>query len=133
MNLPRHWLLGICLIAAAVTFVSGCSSTGTNFDESRASEIQKDVTTREQLIAMFGQPNQHGMDSDGNTHLTWMYTESRVKGKTFIPYAGPFVGGTASATKMLNVVLGPDDKVVSYSITGGAYDTRGTTQKVPKS
>jgi hypothetical protein len=72
------------------------------------------------------------MDSEGHTSLAWTYVESEVKGESFIPYAGSFVGGNRTRNKTLNVALGPDGKVVSYSFSGGGMETRGMKQDVPK-
>src|SRR5262245_42840461 len=93
----------IATLATAVLF--GCASVGENFDEGKISQIKKGETTEADLIQMFGQPQNRTLNSEGQSILTWMYTESAVKGESFIPYAGPFVGGTRSKTKTLNVTL----------------------------
>ena len=62
----------------------------------------------------------------------WLYSEARVKGESFIPYAGPLVGGTRSAQKNLTVTLGADGKVVSFASSAGGLETRQTAQGVPK-
>jgi outer membrane protein assembly factor BamE (lipoprotein component of BamABCDE complex) len=109
----------------------GCASTGNNFDESKLSQIQKGETTEAQLIEFFGQPENRTVTSEGTTILTWTYTEATVKGESFIPYAGPFVGGTRSKAKTLRVTLA-DNKVTSFTYSGGGNETRGTTQDTPK-
>ena len=116
------------LIAAAL---AGCASTGTNFDESKVSQIKKDQTTEADLVQMFGQPENRSVNSEGQTILTWIYAQSEVKGETFVPYAGAFIGGTRSQNKTLNVTL-QDGKVVSFASSGGGIETRNTTQDVPK-
>jgi len=73
-----------------------------------------------------------GLTSEVTTTLTWMYSEARVKGESFIPYAGPWLGGTRSKEKLLTVTLGADGKVSSFSSSAGGMETRQTTQDAPK-
>ena len=121
----------LVLAALVASILAGCASVGQNFDESKISQIKKGETTEADLIQMLGQPQSRTLNSEGQSILTWTYTESKVKGESFIPYAGPFMGGTRSATKTLNVTL-QDGKVVSFASTGGGMESRGTTQSVPK-
>jgi len=123
--------LKIPITAIVVALLAGCASTGSNFDESKVSQIKKGATTEAELIQMFGAPQNRAVTSEGTTTLTWMYSESTVKGESFIPYAGAFVGGTRSKDKTLNVTL-LDGKVQSFSSSGGGMESRGTTQAVPK-
>ncbi len=119
------------LLALASALLAGCASTGNNFDESKVSQIKKGETTEAQLIQMFGEPQSRGVNSEGQTLLTWMYAQSNVKGTSFIPIAGGFVGGANSKSKTLTVTL-LDGKVQTFSSNAGGTDTRGTTQGVPK-
>lgn len=116
----------ILRIAALALFIglAGCVSSGTNFDESRASQIKKGVTTETDLYEMFGKPNQRTSNSDGMTILTWMYVQSKIKGQSFIPFAGAFLGGSDSTTKTLTATLGADGKVTDYTVSGGGTETR---------
>ncbi len=116
------------LLAAALLLPllsGGCASAGRNFDDSQVSKIQKGVTTEQDLITMFGQPEQRSMNSEGQTVLTWMYTHGHVNGKSFIPFAGAFMGGTNSESKSLTVTL-KDDKVVTYAVNNGNMETHHT-------
>src|SRR6266567_7253821 len=112
---------GLKLITAVVLagLLIGCASMGRNFDESKVSQIKKSETTEAELVQMFGAPEHRTLNSEGQTILTWMYSQSNVKGQSFIPFAGPFMGGTDTKMKSLNVTL-LNDKVVSFSSTGGA-------------
>lgn len=130
MKLPRRFFCTTSLVALLLG--AGCMSSGTNFDSAKVSQIQKGVTTEADLLGLFGPSNNRGIDSEGNVNLSWTYVESRVKGETFIPYAGPFVGGSKSATKLLHVSLGPDGKVTRFNASDGASESRNTTQDIPK-
>ena len=126
-------IVNLLLIATVTVLIIGCSSTGNNFDESKVSKIKKGETTEAELMQLFGQPQNRAVNSEGWTTLMWMYSEGRVKGESFIPYAGPFIGGTKSAHKMLTVSLGADGKVATFSSTAGGMETRSNqVQDVPK-
>lgn len=113
-----------------IALVAGCASVGNNFDEKKLSNIKKGETTEAQLVEMFGSPQNRSVNSDAVVTLTWMYAESTVKGESFIPYAGAFMGGSRSKVKTLNVML-TDNKVTNYTYTGGGNESRGTIQGTP--
>ena len=106
-------IVNLFLLSTIAVLLGGCASTGNNFDESKLSQLKKGETTETELVQMFGQPEQRGMNSEGMTTLTWMYQESTVKGESFIPYAGPFIGGTRSRNKTLTVILN-NGRVANY-------------------
>lgn len=110
----------------------GCASVGNNFDSRKITEIKKGETTEADLQKMFGPPNQRAVNSESGTSLTWIYSESRVKGETFIPFAGAFVGGATSKVKTLVVQLDQQGKVSSYNYSGGGFESTGTTQPDPE-
>jgi outer membrane protein assembly factor BamE (lipoprotein component of BamABCDE complex) len=132
MNTQLKSILTACVAIAIAIFVTGCASSGTNFDQSKVSQIKKGETTEADLTAMFGQPENRTVNSDGVVTLSWNYFESRTKGTTFIPYAGAFVGGANTKSKMLSVTLGSDGKVTDFWSSGGASEMRQTTQSDPK-
>jgi hypothetical protein len=118
----------LCLLAL---FAVSCASVGNNFDDSKISEIKKGETTEADLVKMFGEPQNRSISSENGLTLTWIYSEAKVKGESFIPYAGAFMGGTRSKMKTLSVMLA-DNKVSSFTYSGGGTETRNTTQDTPK-
>ena len=129
----RGTAFGLCRVVSllACLFLCSCASTGNNFDESKLSQIKKGETNEAQLVQLFGQPENRSINSENVTTLTWLYAEASIKGESFIPYAGAFMGGQRSKTKTLLVTLA-DNKVTNYSFSGGGNETRQTTQSVPK-
>ena len=119
------FLLSLCLIAA------GCTSVGNNFDESKIQSIKKGETTEADLVKLFGEPENRAVNSEGGVTMTWMYSEARVKGESFIPYAGAFMGGTRAKGKTLTVLLA-QGKVASFTYSGGGSESRNMTQDTPK-
>jgi outer membrane protein assembly factor BamE (lipoprotein component of BamABCDE complex) len=118
----------LCFLAL---FAISCASVGNNFDDSKISQIKKGETTEADLVKMFGEPQNRSISSESGLTLTWIYSEAKVKGESFIPYAGAFMGGTRAKSKTLSVVLA-DNKVSSYTYSGGGTETRNTTQDTPK-
>jgi hypothetical protein len=118
----------LCLLAL---FAVSCASVGNNFDDSKISQIKKGETTEADLVKLFGEPQNRSISSENGLTLTWIYSEAKVKGESFIPYAGAFMGGTRSKMKTLSVMLA-DNKVSSYTYSGGGTETRNTTQDTPK-
>lgn len=110
----------------------GCASAGKNFNTDNVTKIEKGKTTEADLLQMFGEPQERGLKTGGLKTLTWVYVESTVKGETFIPFAGAFVGGTDVKKKSLTVAIGADGKVTEYDFTGGAMGSTGTTQPDPE-
>jgi hypothetical protein len=90
------------LLVVALSALLGCVSTGRNFDESRVADIRKGQTTEADLRQMFGPPQNRSMNSEGMTTLMWMYHEMTTKPQTFIPIAGPFIGGADTSGKTLS-------------------------------
>jgi len=111
-------------IFAVVVALAGCASVGNNFDENRASNIEKGVTTESELIRMFGPPNNRTVNGNGTKVLEWTYVQSEVKGESFIPYAGSFLGGTNSAQKSMRVVLNAQGRVSDYTVSSGGMEYR---------
>ena len=120
------------LLLASVALVCSCASVGKNFDSTKVSQIIKGQTTEAELVKMFGPPSQRAINSESGTALTWLYSEARVKGESFIPIAGAFVGGATSRTKTLIVSLDRAGKVSSYTYSGGGFESAGATQPDPE-
>ncbi len=72
-------LLTLC----ALFILSGCAaSSGKNFDESALTKIHNGVTTRQQLIALFGQPTSETPYPEGHTLMMWSYSQARTMSTT---------------------------------------------------
>lgn len=126
MKTPLHHLFA-CGFAFLLV---GCASVGNNFDESKIAEIKKGQTTEADLLKMFGPPENRMMNSDNGLTLTWTYSEAAVKGTSFIPYAGAFMGGTKAKSKTLSAVL-TNSVVASFTYSGGGTETLNMTQAAP--
>lgn len=119
------------IIICALVLV-GCASSGKQFDTRKVNEIQKGKTTEADLFAMFGQPMARGQTGSGFKTFTWVYSEARTKGETFIPFAGPFIGGVDTRTKTLMVTVGTDGTVNDYNFSGSEFGVAGGVQDDPE-
>lgn len=103
------WMvLFTCLIA-------GCAaaSYGRKFDDTSVSQIRKNVTTKAQIRANFGEP----LSVTTSTELeTWTYQYSNAYGRVYIQMATYGLVREQSDDQML-VVIFKDGKVVDFNYT----------------
>ena len=116
--MKRHLILAALI--AVVGLATGCAtSSGTKVEASSLSFIQKGKTTKGELVQKLGQPDETGIDSNGKETLSWVHSNSRTDGKTFIPIAGMFIGGATTDRTTLKVILDKRGIVSDYEYTGG--------------
>lgn len=89
------------LVLSVSLFLAGCVYTGTNFDESKLANVQKGVTTKQEVVSYFGNPSTTTVDSDGNELLMWTYS----------------IGSAFGADAKVLTVKTHDGKVQSYSVS----------------
>jgi hypothetical protein len=53
---------------------------------------------------MFGPPTDKSFDANDRVVMTWIHSAAQAKGTSFIPFAGPFVGGTNVQVQKLIVI-----------------------------
>lgn len=71
------------VVAGMILLLCACSnSVGRNIDNAGFQKIQKGVTTKPELIALFGQPNAETPYPDGQQLLKWTYSEARAMDTT---------------------------------------------------
>lgn len=103
----------------AALLLTGCTSTGTqNFDEDKVAQIKKGVTTEQDLVSIFGPPQNRSVDSSGQVTMTWVYAEYHMNAVSFIPIAGGLMTGGKGTSKALSVTLA-DGKVKDFTFSNG--------------
>lgn len=85
--------------------LTGCMATGTDFDTSKANNLEKGVTTESQVYSIFGNPMSATTDSNGRRILVYSHTDIDVDGATYIPIIGLMAGGATSKSKTLVVTI----------------------------
>jgi hypothetical protein len=91
----------LILGAIAAIMLSGCVYTGTNFDESKLANVQKGITTKQEVISYFGNPTTTTIDSEGNEMMMWTYS----------------IGSAFGADAKVLAVKTHDGKVESYTVS----------------
>ncbi|MEA2708916.1 MAG: hypothetical protein QOF78_1517 [Phycisphaerales bacterium] len=115
------------LLSAMVCAVAGigCASTssGTKMETTQVSKIERGVTTRAQIEQMFGPCGSITLMGDGRRMMLYSYheTDTHVKGTTFIPFAGAWMGGSEGTTRsqQLQVILTRADVVEDFVMNDG--------------
>jgi outer membrane protein assembly factor BamE (lipoprotein component of BamABCDE complex) len=85
-----------------ILLLAGCISVGEEFRTPTAEMIKNGVTTRAELLQLFGSPTQVGIE-DGDQTWTWVYVRAGGFGR--------------SLSKELHVTLNERGVVKSYSYT----------------
>ena len=108
----KIWLMFLLAATAA-----GCSSTiGTPIQKERVAQIRLQVTTEPDLLVLFGTPSTKTLDPSGSMVLTWVYSAASTKPETFVPFAGPFIGGYNTHLQQLSVLINRKGVVEKWTL-----------------
>jgi hypothetical protein len=126
--------------------LGGCasSSNGTAaLTNDNVKHIQKGVTTRKDIEAMFGPPYMVSMTGGGKRVMNYMFSSSdmHITPLTYVPVVGMFAGGsqTQVESRSLQVILNENNVVEDYEFndsatnidrSGGAYAASSTATPV---
>lgn len=78
MRFPFRRILGL---GCFVLLLAGCISVGEDFRTPTAEMIKEGVTTRAELLQLFGSPTQVGIE-DGDQTWTWLHVRAGAIGRT---------------------------------------------------
>ena len=98
-------------------------TVGRKLDTDAVNRIQNGKTTRQQVLAAIGSPDQVTRDGNGNVTYMYMYMRTEATPESFIPYIGCFVGGTKTQNQTVIVTFGPNEIVTSIQSTMGGMET----------
>lgn len=113
----------LTLTLAAALLFTGCVTSGRKIDQTKVDQIQKGVTTRDEVKKLLGAPDQIIRDANGNTTFQYHYVRATAKGESFIPVIGAFMGGANVQTQFFTVRFGEDNKVADFTSTQGGTET----------
>lgn len=103
----------------AALLMAGCASSGTMVTEQQAGQFQDGVTTRAQVIAKLGDPNQATIASDGTRTDIYMHVSARADGASFIPVVGLLAGGANSKTNTATFTYDKDGLLKTVATSTG--------------
>ena len=95
----------------------GCATCGKPIDKSTVEQMQKGVTTKEEVVKKFGQPDGTYFDKDNK--LIYYYSASKVKssGWNFVPVVNLMHSEMKMKMQMLVIVFSKEGVVEQYSFT----------------
>lgn len=125
------------IIVIAILLLVGCATAGRKIDPAAVDKITKGTTTRAQVLALIGSPDQMTKNSNGETTFMYQYVRATAKGANFVPVVGLFAGGVNMENQMVMVTFGPDGIVKDVMSTQGASDVgtglnAGSRQPLPE-
>jgi outer membrane protein assembly factor BamE (lipoprotein component of BamABCDE complex) len=87
--------------------VAGCASSGTKMEQENLQKIVIGVTTKDQMIGMFGPPLSQSYGTEGKLTMLWHYM-----------YVGPF--GTGMKQQNLAVLFDQKERIEKYNMVDGS-------------
>jgi len=112
-----------CALILAI-LIAGCSSVGTPIEQNKVNQIKIGVTTEADLFLLFGPPSTKTLDTSGAIVLTWAYSTAATKAETFVPLAGPFIGGYNTHVQQLTVLINRKGKVEKWTMNNAPGEVR---------
>ena len=119
----KYFLLFLVLV---LTHVSGCASGGNKAiaDPSASSQIINGKSTKADVIALLGEPNQVSADTTGREVWVYQHFDMKVRPGTFIPVIGLLAGGADTKSNSL-VIIFDRQGVVEQSAKGQSSSHSG--------
>jgi hypothetical protein len=114
----------IVLTAIFAVAIVGCSSVGTPIPKEKVSQIRLGLTTEPDLLLLFGNPSTKTLDTSGSIVLTWVYSSASTKAETFVPLAGPFIGGYSTRVQQLTVLINRKGRVERWTLNDVPSEVR---------
>jgi len=124
-------LLTLCMVVV----LGGCASAGNmalknESEASVATKIVEGKTTKQEIVAAYGQPTQTTFTDGGNQIWTYRYAYATPKAVNFVPIVGIFAGGADIQSKELVVMFDKNDVVAKFSMRESQQEvSRGAPPK----
>lgn len=105
---------------AMVLSLTGCINSGNqsvaklNDDSCVQKLITNGKTTKEQVLASFGKPQEMDYSENGSVKFTYRHIRSTYKASSFVPIVGIFKSGTNDTHRQLVVVFDKNDVVEKH-------------------
>lgn len=96
---------------------------GRRLDQGAVDSIRVGTTTRSQVVAKLGSPDQVMRDGSGHTTYIYQYMGAQMRPESFIPFVGGLLSGTNIQNQSVQVVFDESDIVRDYRSTAGSTET----------
>jgi outer membrane protein assembly factor BamE (lipoprotein component of BamABCDE complex) len=100
-------------------FLVGCATAGNKIGMDKISQIKEGVTTKQEIVGLFGNPNADTLNGDGKEILMYVYGKYRAKPSTYIPIIGLMAGGGNMEQQALQILIDKNGKVEKFIQTNG--------------
>ena len=90
-----------------VTILTACASSGTKIEVAQVDQIKTGITTKNDMMRMFGPPLSQTYTSEGKMMMMWFYN-----------YVGAF--GVGMENQSLAVLFDESGKVEKFNLVSGA-------------
>lgn len=119
-------------ILAASIMLAACATVGREVTDAEIATLKKGQTTKQEAINTLGQPTQTSRTSDGKQILMYTFAHVQARPETFIPFIGPFVGGSDIRSSALVLTFDNADVLQEWTsnqsstgtgvgLSGGSY------------
>jgi outer membrane protein assembly factor BamE (lipoprotein component of BamABCDE complex) len=121
-NQPKFLFILALVCGSTLCGMAGCATVGRKLDTASVDQIEKGKTTRQEVLASIGSPDQVSRNGSSDVTYTYTYSHSELTPASFIPYVGPLVGGTRSQNQTVVVTFGRDGIVKDINSTMGGME-----------
>lgn len=104
--------------------LTGCATTGKEIPATSVEQMQKGKTTKEEVLKMFGQPDNTYFDKEGKLIYSYFSSKMRSSAWNFIPIVNLVHSETQMKTQMLTILFAKDGTVEEYSFTNSDKPTK---------
>ena len=117
-------------ILLLILCLCGCATVGRKFDVRSVDLIDKNLTTKEEIISIFGKPASITTDSEGRDTFFYLHMKAKAKPTSFIPLVWIFSGGGSAKSEALTIYFDKEGIVEDYESSTTDQDLRtGIMQK----
>ena len=112
----------LAFLVLGLAACSSCMSVGRKIDAEAVNRIEVGKTTRQEVRASIGSPDQELKNGNGDRTYMYMYARSEATPASFIPYIGPLFGDSKSQNQSVTVTFGKDGIVKDVNSTMGGME-----------
>lgn len=120
--MKKVWTLALFALATVASFSCAVHGNKSITDPKIVAQVEKGKSTKADVKKVLGEPATVDFSDTGLEKWIYVYTKAQVRGTTFIPFAGNFVGGTDTKTDTLTVQFDKEGVVMNV---GGGHTTGG--------
>ncbi len=117
------------IIFFTLVMLSGCASYGKEIKQSSVNQIQRGITTKQEIINAFGNPDGTYFDRDNKLIMYYYAGKMKPSAWNFVPLVGLVHSEINMQNQMLTIILDKNNIVEEYSFTNP--DKKITTGIIP--